>query len=157
VDFGLAVPWAAAHSRESLEWSGGISGTVAYMAPEQIRGELVDARADLYSLGCIVYELLTGRKPFPGRSFSEVAAAHLSRAPEPLSRLVPSLPAELDALVPRLMRKDPRERLGYADVPAKPTKFFTTVVRSTSAPTGISSNAHTTVPSSSTQPGPHET
>jgi eukaryotic-like serine/threonine-protein kinase len=115
VDFGLTVRFTDSVSREALEVEGGPVGTVAYMAPEQIRGELVDARADLYSLGCILYFLLTGREPFVGRTIAEVAEAHLSSEPEPPSGHVPGLEPELDALVLGLLAKHPRERIGHAD------------------------------------------
>jgi predicted ATPase len=84
------------------------------MAPEQIRGELCDARADLYSLGCILYELCTGRPPFFGRPM-QVLRQHLSAAPAPPSGLVAGVPAELEALILRLLAKEPQQRVGHAD------------------------------------------
>jgi serine/threonine protein kinase/predicted ATPase len=114
VDFGLVQSAAGGGSREELDLSGSLLGTVAYMAPEQIRGELVDARADLYSLGCILYELLTGRPPFVDATPRGVLAQHLERVPEPPSRHNASVPLELDALVLRLLAKSPRQRLGHA-------------------------------------------
>jgi predicted ATPase len=115
VDFGLAVSSAAAYSREALDTESGGSGTLLYMAPEQLRGELVDARADLYSLGCVLYELLTGHPPFQAASAAELAQSHLHEPPEPPSKHEPGLPQALDALVLRLLAKSPRERLGHAD------------------------------------------
>jgi eukaryotic-like serine/threonine-protein kinase len=115
VDFGLMSRSSAELSREALEVTELVSGTVAYMPPEQIRGERVDARADLYSLGCILYELITGRPPFVGRRAAEVVRQHLGSPPQRPSELVPGLQPELDELVLRLLEKKPRARLGYAD------------------------------------------
>ena len=67
-DFGVATEFGGAYGREVLQVDGGGLGTLLYMAPEQIRGDLVDARADLYSLGCILYECVTGFAPFMGGS-----------------------------------------------------------------------------------------
>jgi serine/threonine protein kinase len=81
VDFGVTTQFTGEQSREALEVGGEMVGTVSYMAPEQILGDFVDARADLYALGCILYELLTGRPPFVGADRIEVGRAHLhSRA-----------------------------------------------------------------------------
>jgi tetratricopeptide (TPR) repeat protein len=115
VDFGLASDFGGALSREALGSETGSVGTPLYMAPEQIRGELLDARADLYALGCILYELLSGRPPFESLDARQVLQAHLHLAPSPPSRHVPELPSELDALVLGLLAKSPRERIGYAD------------------------------------------
>jgi serine/threonine-protein kinase len=89
---------------------GELMGTVDYVAPEQIRGEPVDGRADVYALGCLVYESLTGELPF-GRS-SDVATiyAHLEEAPVPASERRPELPGEIDAVLARAMAKDREER-----------------------------------------------
>ncbi|MBI2565768.1 MAG: tetratricopeptide repeat protein [Candidatus Schekmanbacteria bacterium] len=115
VDFGVAADFAGAAGRERLTAETGASGTIYYMAPEQIHGELVDARADLYALGCILYELLTGAPPFTGATVAELVQGHLYRAPVPPSARVDGLPAGLDELVARLLEKDARDRYGYAD------------------------------------------
>jgi serine/threonine protein kinase/predicted ATPase len=115
MDFGLISLFGGRVSREVLETEHAVLGTIAYMAPEQILGELLDARADLYSLGCMLYELLTGRPPFQAGSVREALEAHLRQAPLPPSALVLGVPQELDGLVMRLLAKRPRERLGYAD------------------------------------------
>jgi eukaryotic-like serine/threonine-protein kinase len=119
MDFGLSSLFGGRISREVLQAESSIIGTVAYMAPEQIRGELLDARADLYALGCILYELVTGQPPFALPSARETLEAHLLREPTPPSALVLDVPAELDELVLRLLAKRPRERIGYADDVAK--------------------------------------
>jgi predicted ATPase/tRNA A-37 threonylcarbamoyl transferase component Bud32 len=111
VDFGLICRFSAEPSREALDLDHGVAGTYAYMAPEQMRGELVDARADLYSLGAILHVLLTGRPPF--RTPAEVMAPGV--APAPPSDLISGVPAELDALALGLLAKQPRERIGHAD------------------------------------------
>jgi predicted ATPase len=119
VDFGVMSRFAGSLSRETLEVQAGAAGTLLYMAPEQIRGDLLDARADLYALGCMLYELVAGRPPFQGTAWV-VRRAQLHEEPEPLSRLVPGLPEALDSLVLRLLHKEPQERLGYAtDVAAE--------------------------------------
>ncbi|WNG21463.1 serine/threonine-protein kinase PknK [Cystobacter fuscus] len=118
VDFGLASNFGGPLSRESLEVSGSMEGSYVYMAPEQIKGGLVDARADLYSLGCILYELVVGQPPFSGLGW-EVLRRHLKEAPHAPSRWVHGVPPELDGLVLRMLAKVPRERIGYvADVGA---------------------------------------
>ena len=114
VDFGLMARHGGADSRESLDASGGWGGTMAYIAPEQGEGGLVDARADLYSLGCILYELLTGLPPFAADSPALYLWLHSHATPETPSRVRPGIPPAVDELVLRLLEKDPRDRFGYA-------------------------------------------
>lgn len=114
LDFGLATILRSQFSRDALAEALPGAGTILYMAPEQIKGELVDARTDLYSLGCILYELLTGRVPFPGHSAAETAFGHINLKPARPSTFVGGLPPELDELVLRMLAKEPRERIGYA-------------------------------------------
>ena len=118
VDFGIASHFAGSRTRESVNASGYVGGSVPYMSPEQVRGELVDARSDLYSIGCILYECLTGRPPFSRGSPLEVMNAHLWSEVVSPSELVP-VPAELSELTLQLLRKDPKERIGYADIVAQ--------------------------------------
>jgi len=113
VDFGIAVcrPGNADATRLT---SGGLIGTPHYMSPEQAHGELVDARADLYALGCILFELVTGEPPFDGSGF-EVLLAHLGR-PAPLpSERNPDVPESIDRLCAALMQKKPDARPASAD------------------------------------------
>ncbi|MBI2570456.1 MAG: tetratricopeptide repeat protein [Candidatus Schekmanbacteria bacterium] len=118
VDFGLAAIFGGDESREPLSVDSGSVGTVSYMAPEQIRGELLDARADLYGLGCIIYELLTGLPPFRGERRADILYGHLYDEPLPPSRRVGGIPPALDHLVLRLLEKRRKDRLGYADIVA---------------------------------------
>ena len=113
LDFGLAA-YFGADGRESLEVGVKVEGTPEYMAPEQIRGELVDARADLYSIGCLLYEGITGRVPFLGSTPANTLRAHVKVPPIPPRVLRNDVPDELDALILRLLAKDPGERLGHA-------------------------------------------
>jgi len=113
VDFGIAVcrPGNADATRLT---SGGLIGTPHYMSPEQAHGEVVDARADLYALGCILYELVTGDPPFDGSGF-EVLLAHLGRpAPAP-SEKNPDVPESIDRLCAQLLAKKPDDRPASAD------------------------------------------
>jgi tetratricopeptide (TPR) repeat protein len=118
VDFGLSSQFAGRPSREKLEVRGAREGTLAYTAPEQLAGGLVDARADLYSLGCILHELLTGRLPSAGLPKDEFGPEPLEAAPIPPSQQVQGIPPELDALVLRLLAWRPQERIGHADLVA---------------------------------------
>ncbi|HTA90509.1 MAG TPA: AAA family ATPase [Polyangiaceae bacterium] len=114
VDFGLAARQPGESSREAHEVARRMVGTLPYMSPEQIRGELVDARSDLYSMGCLLYELLTGRVPFLG-SVHEIVEGQKSRAPEPLRTFTVGLPPRLEAVIAKLLAKEPAGRFGYAD------------------------------------------
>ena len=113
VDFGLATQFTAGLAREVMNLEGAVAGTLPYMSPEQVRGEFVDARADLYSLGCMLYEILTGTPPFPSDRPQVILDSHLTEVPPPPSARGSSRP-DLDALVVRLLEKQPRERLGFA-------------------------------------------
>jgi TolB-like protein/Tfp pilus assembly protein PilF len=93
---------------------GTIQGTIGYMAPEQARGQEVDARSDLFALGCVLYELVSGRRAFQGDTPADTLAQVLTRAPEPLSDSVPSLPTELSRIVSRCLETDPEKRYASA-------------------------------------------
>lgn len=114
VDFGVASRFSGGSSREKLDVEVEQYGTTAYLSPEQCAGEPFDARADLYALGCIMYEALTGAPPFEGGQV-QLLWQHGWVVPPPPSQRAPGVPAELDALVLRLLAKRPQDRLGHAD------------------------------------------
>src|SRR3954451_15626649 len=109
-DFGIARSGAS-----QMTEAGSIVGTAQYLSPEQARGAPVDARSDLYSLGIVLYEMLTGKVPFTGDAPVEIAMKHLSAVPEPPSKLRPDVPHDLDAVVLRALAKDPDQRYGSAE------------------------------------------
>lgn len=114
IDFGLIAHHPGGSGREELEAQRVMAGTLPYMSPEQIRGEFVDARADLYAVGCMLYELVVGRVPFTGVP-GAIVAKHLSVAPVPPAELVTSLPDGMNGLILKLLEKDLVDRFGYAD------------------------------------------
>lgn len=116
VDFGVATSFAGSEGTESLDAVVQVGGTANYMSPEQILGEFVDARSDLYSLGCILYECLTGRLPFSGKSQWNVISGHLYTRPRRPSHFCPDTPKDLEALTLGLLAKLPHERIGHADL-----------------------------------------
>src|SRR5437870_457758 len=89
---------------------GTIVGTVAYMSPEQAEGRKIDARSDIFTFGSVLYEMVTGRRPFEGASRISTLSAILHKEPQPLGELAPNLPAELEKIVSRCLRKDPDRR-----------------------------------------------
>jgi len=108
VDFGLAAMTQSAGSR--LTKSGILIGTPQYMAPEQIKGDDVDGRADIYSLGVMMYEMLSGRQPFCGDNAVNILYQHLEGQAQPLSELVPGIPPEVERLVACFMARHREER-----------------------------------------------
>jgi eukaryotic-like serine/threonine-protein kinase len=109
-DFGIA----RAGTSQMTE-AGSIVGTAQYLSPEQARGTEVDQRSDLYSLGIVLYELLTGQTPFDGDTPVEIAMKHLSATPRPPSQIRRDVPRDLDMVVMRALAKDPSARYQSAD------------------------------------------
>jgi len=99
---------------EPISSAGQVVGTVPYMAPEQVRGEEVDARSDLFAFGILLYELVAGVRPFTGTSPADVSSAILRDTPAPLSTVRADLPGDLDRIVNRCLQKNPRERFQTA-------------------------------------------
>ena len=108
MDFGIAR--AVSDSSSTVAETTAILGTAAYFSPEQAKGEPVDSRADVYSAGVVLYELLTGRPPFRGESPVAVAYQHVSETPLAPSELVETVPRSLDAVALRALAKDPFQR-----------------------------------------------
>jgi eukaryotic-like serine/threonine-protein kinase len=108
MDFGIAR--AVADTSATMTQTAAVIGTAQYLSPEQARGETVDARSDLYSAGCVLYELLLGRPPFVGDSPVSVAYQHVREAPTPPSQLDPEIAPEIDAVVLKALAKDPADR-----------------------------------------------
>jgi eukaryotic-like serine/threonine-protein kinase len=111
VDFGLISHARGTIGRESLQPGDNVLGTVSYVSPEQVRGLAVDARADLYSLGCMLYETVTGRLPFAG---GRDEALRRREQPPLASELVAGVPPPLDLLLAGLLAPSPQDRIGYA-------------------------------------------
>jgi serine/threonine-protein kinase len=120
LDFGLAKPaaplanmatlTAAAAKASPVTAQGTIVGTIQYMSPEQIEGKELDARSDIFSLGAVLYEMLTGQRAFEGKSQLSVVSAILEKEPAPISSVKPMTPAALDRIVRRCLAKDAEDR-----------------------------------------------
>jgi len=109
-DFGIARAGAS-----EITQTGSIMGTARYLSPEQAQGHTVSPRSDLYAIGIMLYELLTGTVPFEGDSVVAIALRHLSEPPRPPSSLVPTVSSNLDAIVMRALAKRPEARFSDAD------------------------------------------
>jgi len=117
MDFGVAKAVSEATGRQSLTTVGVALGTPTYMAPEQATADPhVDHRADIYALGVMAYELLTGRPPFTGNTPQQVIAAHVTQAPDPVARHRAAVPAPLAELVMRCLEKKPADRFQSAQL-----------------------------------------
>jgi serine/threonine-protein kinase len=110
-DFGIARVVAG----EPLTVTGSVMGTASYLSPEQATGSTVDGRSDIYSLGCVLYEMLTGRTPFEGDTPVSIAYKHVGEEPTVPSSVNPAVPPALEAVVKRAMAKSPADRYQSAD------------------------------------------
>ncbi len=111
-DFGIA---RVTTTTETLAQTAAILGTASYLSPEQAQGQPVDGRSDIYSLGCVLYEMVTGRPPFVGDTPVTVASKQVLEEPVPPSRLNPDVTAELDAVILRALAKNPANRYQSAE------------------------------------------
>jgi TolB-like protein len=120
LDFGLAKDVRADKSSDATQTFAGqtamgvVMGTPTYMSPEQVAGRVLDHRTDIFSLGVILYEMASGRRPFEGASSAELASAILRDTPRPLSEFRADLPEELGLLIQRCLEKDPQDRFPSA-------------------------------------------
>jgi serine/threonine-protein kinase len=105
MDFGLVRL-----SDSEMTTAGMVMGSPSYMAPELIRGQKADARSDVFGLGAVFYELLSGRRAFNGKGITQIVMALISSEPTPLAQLAPNVPAPVARIVERCLRKDPAER-----------------------------------------------
>ena len=125
MDFGISR--AIEEAGEALTKANVVMGSARYMSPEQVSGKDVDARSDLYSAACVIYEMIAGRSPFDAESNVDLAAKHLSDIPEPPSKFTPlEVPAGLDAVILKGLAKNPDERYQSA---AEFTQALVSVVR----------------------------
>jgi len=121
LDFGLAKLMADdsvdadADTRvKDISREGAVMGTVSYMSPEQARGKEIDHRSDVFSLGIVLYELVTGRRPFDGETMSDVTSSILRDSPTPISQIRPKVPRQLAGIIARCLEKDPDRRMQSA-------------------------------------------
>ena len=136
MDFGIAK----SSGDMQLTRPGSTMGSVYYMSPEQVRGDAVDGRSDLYSLGVTLYEMLTGRKPFVADTSYSVLNAQLNQPPRPPLEWNPAIPRELNDIVLRAMAKRPEDRFQTAD------EFRTALRGVVEAPTAAILNAAAPIP-----------
>src|SRR5262245_51688051 len=115
LDFGIAKLAVDSSSSSNVTKTGAVMGTPTYMAPEQCRGVAVDHRADLYSLGCVIYELCCGGPPFVGEGPGDVLAAHIHLPIPAISGIVSEIPPAVEQLILRLLAKAPADRVQSAE------------------------------------------
>ncbi|MFO0802286.1 MAG: protein kinase [Gemmataceae bacterium] len=129
LDFGLAKPVVGAEGAE-LTGSGAVMGTPAYMAPEQGMGQVVDVRADLFSLGCVLYRLCTGKLPFERPTIMAILTAIATEEPPPVRDVNPAVPEPLADLIRRLMAKKPDQRPASAQEVVKELDRISALLKS---------------------------
>ena len=121
LDFGLAATSEVSDGEAEtasieapLTREGTVVGTVGYMAPEQVRGQVADHRSDIFALGCVLYEVLSGKKAFPGKTTADMMSAILTKTPDSLAERSAASPAEISGLVERCLEKSPEQRFQSA-------------------------------------------
>ena len=141
-DFGVAKAISAALPHSGTTSAGIAIGTPAYMAPEQLAADpAADHRVDIYAVGLLAYELLTGDSPFAGQSPAQTMAAQLTRVPTPLAEILPDVPADLSDVLMRALAKDPGDRQPTADALLAELDATSAM---TATPTGVTSPAERT-------------
>lgn len=123
-DFGI-VRALGGETEQQMTQTGMVIGTAAYLSPEQAQGNPVDARSDVYSLGCVLHEMLTGKPPFAGDTPLAVAYKHVREAPDPPSATNPDVPADLDAITMKSLAKNPENRYSSATEMREDLERFT--------------------------------
>src|SRR5271156_345666 len=150
LDFGLAKATAPLSSAATLTAAtrnspvteqGTIVGTFQYMSPEQIEGKELDGRSDIFSLGAVLYEMLTGKRAFEGKTQLSVASAILEKDPEPITNTIPLTPPALDRAIRRCMAKDPDDRWQTARDLSLELKWLATPTASTESARPVSAKA----------------
>ena len=112
-DFGIARAFGG--DEVELTQTGSVMGTASYFSPEQAQGKQVDPRSDLYSLGVVLFEMVAGEPPFTGSSPVSIAYKHVQEMPPPVTSLNPAVPAPLEAVIQKLLAKDPNQRYAAAE------------------------------------------
>jgi serine/threonine protein kinase/tetratricopeptide (TPR) repeat protein len=149
--FGLGDNETATGGATDLTIPGSTVGTAAYMSPEQAKGDPLDARTDLFSLGSVLYEMATGQPAFGGRSTAEVFAALLMRDPPPVSSINPAMPSALDPIIAKLLAKDRAQRYASAEDLLADLEALQGSVSSSSASSSVASSG-SRAPSASSIP-----
>jgi serine/threonine protein kinase len=149
LDFGIAKLAGDTAPNVHVTRTGAVMGTPTYMAPEQCRGVPIDHRADLYALGCILFELCTGRPPFIGEGAGDVLAAHIHVPPPTLATSGVKVPAAVEHLLQRLLTKSPERRIPSAEVLIADIDSATSEHRAASSPSSSAGRARPVAFSSS--------
>ncbi|WP_369130484.1 Stk1 family PASTA domain-containing Ser/Thr kinase, partial [Modestobacter roseus] len=152
MDFGIAR--AVSDSAATMTSTAAVIGTAQYLSPEQARGEGVDARSDVYSAGCLLYELVTGSPPFTGDSPVAVAYQHVREDPRTPSSINPEIPPELDAILLKAMSKNPANR--YQSAAEMRADLLRAVAGQRVEATPVMSDAEKTTIMSGVAAGPHD-
>ena len=161
LDFGLAKDVGAATSSDATLTSAGrtqagaVMGTLAYMSPEQVSGRLLDHRTDIFSLGVLLHEMATGRRPFDGTSSAEVVSSILRDTPPLVTDLRPDLPGDLARVIRRCLEKDPRFRVQTARDVSNEFRDLARLVSGTASP-AVTSTSLAVAPPASAATHPEE-